>query len=59
MGTPPPQFIDLDDFETKMDAKAAAQAAQDIDEDFYGSEEYNEDEYDPEGYDEMTFDDNM
>lgn len=58
MGNPPAQFIDLDDFEAKIDAKAAATAAAtDIDEDFYGSDEFNEDEFDAQGFDEMTFDD--
>lgn len=60
MGNPPQQFVDLDDFESKIDAKAASQtASQEIDEDFYGSDEYNEDEFDANGFDEMTFDDNL
>lgn len=59
MGTPPPQFVDLEDFESKMDAKAAQAASQDIDEEFYGSDEYNEDEFDSQGFDEMTFDENL
>ena len=59
MGTPPPEDIDLNDFEAKIDAKAAAAASTDIDEDFYGSDEYNPDEFDAEGFDEMTFDENM
>lgn len=60
MGTPPPQFVDLNDFEAQIDAKAAATAASaEIDEDFYGSDQFNEDEFDAEGFDEMTFDENM
>ncbi len=60
MGTPPPQFIDLDDFEAKIDAKAAsAIAASDIDEEFYGADSYNDDEFDAEGFDEMTFDNEL
>ena len=55
MGTPPPQFVDLDEFEAKIDLKAAA--ADDLDEDFYGSDEFNDDEFDAEGFDEMTFED--
>lgn len=56
-GNPPAQFIDFNDFDAKIDAKAAAAAsAADLDEDFYGSDEYNADEFDIEGYDEMTFD---
>lgn len=57
MGTPPPQFVDLDEFEAKIDLKAAASA--DLDEDFYGSDEFNDDEFDAEGFDEMTFDENL
>ncbi len=58
MGQAPAQFIDLDDFEAGIDAKAAASAknaAADLDEDFYGSTEFNDDEFDTEGFDEMTF----
>lgn len=55
MGTPPPQFVDLDEFEAKIDLKTAA--ADDLDEDFYGSDEFNDDEFDAEGFDEMTFED--
>lgn len=54
MGTPPAETIDLDDFDAKIDAKAAAAASStDIDEDFYGSTEFNEDEFDMQGFDEM------
>ncbi len=56
MGTPPPQTIDFEEFEAKAEAKAAALASEDLDEDFYGSDEFNEDEFDAEGFDEMTFD---
>lgn len=59
MGTPPPQFVDLEDFETKLDAKVSQTTSQDIDEEFYGTDQYNDDEFDPDGYDEMTFDDNL
>lgn len=57
MGTPPPESVDLNDFEAKIDAKATAAASADIDEEFYGSSEYNDDEFDVEGFDEMNFDD--
>ena len=57
MGQAPPQFVDLDEFEAKIDSKAAS--VTDIDEDFYGSDEFNADEFDAEGFDEMTFDDNL
>lgn len=60
MGQAPAQFVDLEEFESKADQKAAAAAAiNDIDEDFYGSDEFNADEFDAEGFDEMTFDDNL
>lgn len=54
MGTPPPQTIDFAEYEAKAEAKAAAMA-EDLDEDFYGSDEFNQDEFDAEGFDEMTF----
>ena len=47
--------MDLDEFVAIVVAKAAA-AAEDFDEDFYGSDSYNEDEFDAAGFDEMTFD---
>lgn len=59
LGKAPSQTIDFDEFEAKADAKAkqaAAAAADDIDEDFYGSDSYNEDEFDVGGFDEMSFD---
>lgn len=55
MGTPPPQNVDFEEFEAKAEAKAAL-ATEDLDEDFYGSDEFNEDEFDAEGFDEMSFD---
>lgn len=57
MGNPPAQTVDMDEFDAKIDAKAARAAADDIDEDFYGSDEFNEDEFDAAGFDEMTFED--
>lgn len=57
MGEPPSQVVDLDEFDAKVDAKAAAIAADaDMDDDFYGTTEFNEDEFDAAGFDEMTFD---
>lgn len=58
VGQAPTQMMDIEEFETKIDAKAAAAAASDVDldEDFYGSNEFNEDEFDAAGFDEMTFD---
>ncbi len=58
MGQAPAQFVDLAEFESKIDTKAAA-AVSDMDEDFYGSDEFNADEFDAEGFDEMSFDDNL
>lgn len=60
MGQPPVQQMDIDEFEAKMPAPSASGAASDdIDEEFYGSDEYNDDEFDAQGFDEMTFDENM
>ena len=57
MGNPPSQTVDINEFDTKIDAKLAAKAAaDDFGEDFYGSEQFNEDEFDEAGFDEMTFD---
>ncbi len=57
VGDAPDEGVNLDDFDAKIDAKAAAAAStSDIDEDFYGSEEFNEDEFDAAGYDEFNFD---
>ena len=55
MGTPPPESVDLDEFDARIDAKAASSAT-DLDEDFCGEDSFNEDEFDAEGFDEMTFD---
>ena len=57
MGEAPTQFVDLDDFDAKIDAKAAQSlATTDLDDEFYGSTEFNEAEFDAAGFDEMTFD---
>jgi hypothetical protein len=56
MGTPPPQTIDMDEFEASVASKAATQVDDDMDEDFYGSTEFNEDEFEAAGFDEMSFD---
>lgn len=56
LGAAPPETVDLEEFDAKIDARHAA-AADDLDEDFYGSEGYNEDEFTDQGFDEMTFDD--
>lgn len=54
MGTPPPEIVDLDEFDAKIDAKTAVT---DLDEDFYGSEEYSDDEFEAGNFDEISFDD--
>lgn len=56
VGHAPAQTMDIEEFETKVDAKAAASSNVDLDEEFYGSNEFNEDEFDAAGFDEMTFD---
>lgn len=56
MGHAPAQFVDMKDFEAKIDAKTAAAIADpEIDEEFYGSDEFTPDEFDAAGFDEMTF----
>lgn len=55
LGQAPPEMIDLDEFDAKIDAKQQASLA-DLDEDFYGDEDYNPDEFEAEGFDEMNFD---
>ena len=60
LGIAPAQNVDLEEFEAKTDAKAAAAAtaaAEDMDEEFFGSDSFNEDEFDVAGFDEMTFND--
>ena len=56
LGQAPQEIVDLDEFDAKVDAKQAAVTAADLDEDFYGDQDYNADEFDAEGFDEMTFD---
>lgn len=60
-GIAPPQEIDLDEFDARIDAKAARNATAspglDMDDDFYGSTEFNEDEFDAGAFDEMDFSD--
>lgn len=57
LGHAPAQTVDLDEFNAKIDAKAAATVASidDLDEDFYGEDDFNPDEFDEEGFDELTF----
>ncbi len=55
LGQAPPEIMDLDEFDAKVDAKQSV-VSTDLDEDFYGDESFNDDEFDVEGFDEMTFD---
>lgn len=57
VGQAPAQTVDLDEFTSKIDAKAQGGSIDDLDEDFYGSEGYNDDEFDDQGFGEMTYDD--
>lgn len=54
-GKAPRQSLDLDEFEMEIDKKAAKVATDfnDLDDDFYGSDQYNEDEL-PEGLDSFS-----
>lgn len=54
LGNAPKQTVDIDEFDAQVEAKAAkAIAEEDLDEEFYGSDDYNLDEFEAEGYDEM------
>ncbi len=57
-GEAPAQYVDLDDFEEKIDAKAAntKSPVTDLDADFYGNDDYNDDEFEAGGFDEMELD---
>lgn len=58
MGKAPAQHVDLDEFEEKIDAKAAQQATQfDVDADFMGTDQYDDDELASAGFEEMSLDD--
>lgn len=57
VGKAPAEVVDLDEFDAKIDAKAAAAAAaaaEDMGEEFFGSDSYNDDEFDAAGFDELT-----
>lgn len=57
LGQAPPQNIDIDEFTKDIDKKAVVGAAaadiDELDEDFYGSDDYDPSEFDAEGFDEM------
>lgn len=53
-GTPPKQTMDMEEFDAQVEAKLAkAITDEELDEEFYGSDDYNLDEFEAEGYDEM------
>ena len=55
VGKAPKQTIDMEEFDAQVEAKNAKAIASvdDIDEEFYGSDEFNPDEFEAEGFDEM------
>ena len=58
LGQAPPQFVDIDEFTDNLDAKVAKVAAadlEDLDAEFYGSDEYDPEEFEAEGFDEMRY----
>ena len=58
LGQAPPQTIDMDEFDKQVDAKVAKNKekdADDLDEEFYGTEEFNPDEFEAAGYDELEY----
>ena len=44
MGTPPPQFVDLKEFEEKIDTISTKDAGIDLDDDLYGDDAYNDED---------------
>ena len=57
LGQAPKQTVDMDEFDAQVDAKAAKAipSAEDLDEEFYGSDAYNHDQFEAEGIDEIDF----
>lgn len=55
LGNAPRQTVDMVEFDAQVDAKMAKviTSVDDLDEEFYGSDEFNPDEFEAEGYDEM------
>lgn len=54
LGNAPKQTMDMEEFDAQVEAKIAKTLTdEDLDEEFYGSEDYNLDEFEAEGYDEM------
>lgn len=55
VGKAPKQTMDMDEFDAQLEAKAAKAipSVEDLDAEFYGSEEFNPEEFEAEGYDEI------
>ena len=58
-GNPPAQLTDIMEIDVTPAVKTPLPSVDDLDEDFYGSEQFNEDEFDAEGYDEISDLDNL
>lgn len=59
LGKAPQQNVDLDEFTKDLEEKSNAAVStniDDIDEEFYGSEDYDPSEFDAEGFDEINYD---
>lgn len=63
LGNPPAQNVDLDDFDAKIDAKAAQQSKatipepEDLGEEFYGTTEFNDDEFNLSDFEDLDLND--
>ena len=58
LGQAPPQYMDMDEFDKQVDAKAAKtkeKLEEDLGEEFYGSEEFSPEEFEAAGYDELDY----
>ena len=52
-GKAAPQFVDVDELNDKRAAVQAASLDDDLDADFYGTDEFNDDEFDADGFDDF------
>jgi len=55
IGKAPQEVMELKDFEEKT---TKTETPSDMDEEFYGSDDFNQDEFDSEGFEELPFDEN-
>ncbi len=54
VGAAPKQFVDIDEMNDALSKKVVSSASiEDLDEDFYGDEDFNEDEFDLEGFEDF------